>query len=296
MIFRKGRVYVAGFDLPPFVAFSVVKSGIEARGFRVLSIWDCEDGGVPFAVTGKCGDEYDTIGVGERTGLDAELELPSRVAWVVELDPGDAPPLGPPVPRDPSRMSSAQLHRWARPVLIRVWQAKPRPVEMTLPGLQVVQSIAGWEGLYGFAEGLGPMRGRHNWGNVSCPCSGVGTGPCVRHAGQCYRVYGSAEEGCADFLRELFRRAPVVRAFASDPGDVGAVVGAMKETLYFTALESVYANGVYDVAASVASALKEPRLAHLGSGVGRILVGSVLAVGAGLAAWYLVRHAKRTRR
>lgn len=108
--FIKGRTYAAGADFPPLVPESVIREQVEARGFDVVNVWDCGEGGVPFKVTGTCGEDFDTIAIVVRTGEDEEIELPPQVAWVVDLSqqaekPSPGSPSSPSSPGTPAASS-----------------------------------------------------------------------------------------------------------------------------------------------------------------------------------------------
>lgn len=110
--FKQGRYYLAGVDRPTIIPISTLKSGIEDMGFHVISYDEAEKAGcgrsAGFTPPGKCGDDWDWIGVAQRTGPTQTLDIPDRVWWIYEypdmtprppLPPGQAPP--PPPPQQP---------------------------------------------------------------------------------------------------------------------------------------------------------------------------------------------------
>lgn len=91
MLFRKGYTYIAGVDKPGLLTVGLIVDGVEAQGFRVMGVWACDElpalppiGGV----VGTCGNDYDYIGIAERTEPDAEIDLPSAVVWIAEFATG----------------------------------------------------------------------------------------------------------------------------------------------------------------------------------------------------------------
>ena len=99
-LFQTGQAYMAGFDKPWFASLAAIREGVEKRGFQLLGDWPCKQfGPLPFATPSSCGGTWDYIALVRRTGPTEQIELPSRVKWVV---PTAAPPGVPaPIPTVP---------------------------------------------------------------------------------------------------------------------------------------------------------------------------------------------------
>jgi hypothetical protein len=148
----------------------------------------------------------------------------------------------------PSEMSSGDLHRWARGVLRSTWP------EASSASLLAVQSVAAHEGLYGWANALGELRGANNWGNITCPC--LGEGPtCRKHGPQCYVVYQTPERGARALIDYLLKKESTREALES--GSLSALISAMKKTGYFTAPLDVYQDRAAAVSRDISRAVGE---------------------------------------
>ena len=104
--FQQGYYYMAGVDKPWIIPVSTIVDEVEDMGFRVLSIGECEKWGMrgqmPFPTGGNtCGDEYDWIGLAERTGPDQVIDLPSQVKWIQGWPKPTQWPPQPPQPGEP---------------------------------------------------------------------------------------------------------------------------------------------------------------------------------------------------
>jgi len=98
--FQRGYYYMAGVDKPFYASVDMIIDGVEDMGFKVLLIGECEkwgdQGRMPFNTQGNvCGDQYDWVGMAERTGPDEVIDLPSQVKW---LQGWPGPSLVPPAP------------------------------------------------------------------------------------------------------------------------------------------------------------------------------------------------------
>lgn len=101
--FLAGHTYAAGFHKPWYASEGAVREAVTDEGFRVLYASECESvPGLPFHTPGTCGDEWNYIGLVERTGPDAVLDVPEEAKWIVDTTPA-APgePVRPPTPLQP---------------------------------------------------------------------------------------------------------------------------------------------------------------------------------------------------
>lgn len=91
--FQTGVSYVAGFDKPAILSLSTIRRAVEGQGFAVLGVYECSSmPGLPFAVPGVCGDEWDYVALVKRTGAPKYIDVPDRVAWLVAIPPPGQPP------------------------------------------------------------------------------------------------------------------------------------------------------------------------------------------------------------
>lgn len=91
--FAQGFSYVAGFDKPALLSIDTIRRYVEEEGFVVEGAWPCARiPGLPFAVPGHCGDNWDWIAIVRRTGPSRWLDVPDRVAWLVAVPPPQLPP------------------------------------------------------------------------------------------------------------------------------------------------------------------------------------------------------------
>jgi hypothetical protein len=88
-LFRQSVAYVAGFDRPVLIPLGVLKDAVEAEGFKVLSAFECS-GPLPFSTPTPCDEGWDYIALVSRVGPDKSFEVPSRVKWIVSLEPGSS--------------------------------------------------------------------------------------------------------------------------------------------------------------------------------------------------------------
>lgn len=103
-------MYMAGVDKPFYVSTSMAIDGVEDMGFKVWVTGECDkwgmQGRMPFPTGGNvCGDQYDWVGLAERTGPDEVIDLPSQVKWVQGWPkpvPAPPPQPGQPAPPPPS--------------------------------------------------------------------------------------------------------------------------------------------------------------------------------------------------
>jgi len=107
VFFKEGMIYMAAIDSPPSIIASAedIVEELEKRRFQVINFWECEGQGAPFSAPGKCGDEYDYLGVARKLAPSEMLPVPDLgvaggVAWIMEMDP--APPPQPPAPQPPA--------------------------------------------------------------------------------------------------------------------------------------------------------------------------------------------------
>lgn len=102
MFFRAGYTYYAGMDKPFYVSSDSIVEELQSKlGFRVISFWECKDRGLPILVPGKCGEDYDFVGIAVKNHPSQVLEAPSQLAWLVELPPHPTAPVGPLPPGTP---------------------------------------------------------------------------------------------------------------------------------------------------------------------------------------------------
>jgi len=106
VFFKEGMIYLAAIDSPPSIIASEedIVEELEKRRFQVINFWECEGQGAPFRAPGKCGDEYDYLGLARKLAPSEMLPVPDLgvaggVAWIMEMDP--APPPQPPGPQPP---------------------------------------------------------------------------------------------------------------------------------------------------------------------------------------------------
>lgn len=159
----------------------------------------------------------------------------------------------------------------ARAIVAAAFASRGMPLA-TLPELQAVQAIGRFEGGYGRgwkAQGAGS----HNWGAIQCghyaPC-GPGCFPYgdshadgEKYQG-CFRIYADDVAGCADLVRELYRRSGVPEAMRA--GDATMIAERMRATGYFEAPADQYAGAIENHARAIAAALDEPHVVVRGGG------------------------------
>lgn len=130
--FRRGYWYMAGVDKPFYVSTAMAIDEVEDMGFKVITVGECEKWGLggrmPFPTGGNvCGDQYDWIGLAERTGPDQVIDLPSQVKWVQGWPgPSLAPPPQPPQPGQPAPPPQPPVLPPAPP-----YTAPPTPMDKT---------------------------------------------------------------------------------------------------------------------------------------------------------------------
>ena len=98
MLFRRGYLYVAGYDNPALVSDRRLEREIERLGFSVVWHGPCDDIALPFAVpphAGTCGDRWDYVAAVVRVAPSARLEVPQRVKFLVAVPPVNPPAPGP---------------------------------------------------------------------------------------------------------------------------------------------------------------------------------------------------------
>lgn len=105
--FHQGRYYLAGIDKPLVVPTSTIVEAVNDMGFRVISYGEAEEAGCgrspTFTPPGRCGEDWDWMGLALRTGPTKTIEVPDRVWWIYEYQPmTPAPPPGPGVPPPPA--------------------------------------------------------------------------------------------------------------------------------------------------------------------------------------------------
>lgn len=89
--FTSGNTYLGGVDLPFFVPRSMVKSGVEARGFCDVQIAAKDDPGiVQGAVPPVLLDKIDTVGRARFCGSadQSSIDVPSSVIWLYDATAG----------------------------------------------------------------------------------------------------------------------------------------------------------------------------------------------------------------
>lgn len=124
--FHAGTAYAAAIDWPWYLPESSAVSALESEGWRVISVEDCAQARLPFELPAGCGDKYDTVGVGIRTGPTYERELPEQFIWTSPLgkEPTGPPPGpgGQPAPPgtgvEPATHQAAVASAWATGVLV----------------------------------------------------------------------------------------------------------------------------------------------------------------------------------
>lgn len=86
-LFRQGWSYLAGVEKPWYVPTGLAIDKVEAMGFKVLGVWDCATfPKLPVDTAGTtCGDDYNYVGLAQRTGPDGQVDLPDAVKWIVEF-------------------------------------------------------------------------------------------------------------------------------------------------------------------------------------------------------------------
>lgn len=117
MLFRQGHLYIGGADVPFFVSDNALRSGATDKGFTGVQVKDRDD--VPLStVPPQARGDWNTMVSGRWAKADADISLPSQVAWVVDVTPapvvmttagssgGALPPPAPfpfPIPLPPDR-------------------------------------------------------------------------------------------------------------------------------------------------------------------------------------------------
>lgn len=100
--FEHGVTYIAGIDKPAIVSVSTIREAVADEGFQVLGVYTCDQiPSLPFAVPGKCGDEWDYIGIARRTGPSKWIDVPDRARWIVAIPPVTVTPSLPARPGEP---------------------------------------------------------------------------------------------------------------------------------------------------------------------------------------------------
>ncbi len=102
VFFRAGFTYMSAIDKPFILSTDRLVKELEKSGFQVLGFWKCEDQPAPFQAPGKCGDDYDYLGVARKLAPSQAMTVPSQVAWIMETAPSPPPPgPAPPGPAPP---------------------------------------------------------------------------------------------------------------------------------------------------------------------------------------------------
>ena len=120
MFVQQGHSYFGGVQLPFWAVISLLKSGIESKGFDQVEIYDRDKfviSRLP-AVPQGSSNEWNTVIIGRRSGPDDNMDLPSQLKWVVDVTPvmaragQDGP--GPPLPEPTQPDQPGQLPSWSQ--------------------------------------------------------------------------------------------------------------------------------------------------------------------------------------
>ena len=141
VFFKEGMIYLAAIDSPPSIIASEedIVEELEKRRFQVINFWECEGQGAPFRAPGKCGDEYDYLGLARKLAPSEMLPVPDLgvaggVAWIMEMDP--APPPQPPGPQPPGPQPSGPQPSGPQPTApVRVSLAGPASARILVFGV-----------------------------------------------------------------------------------------------------------------------------------------------------------------
>lgn len=89
----KGHTYMAGANKPFFVSAGMIVSAAEGKGFTDVKV--TARGGYPASsvppLPPGTPDDWDVLGTGVRSSPSAQVELPDRVRWVVDVTPAARP-------------------------------------------------------------------------------------------------------------------------------------------------------------------------------------------------------------
>lgn len=98
---QQGHVYVGVADLPFFLSASTLEDKAADNGWNAAHVFDRSDPRsaalkpvADAAARSGHSDDWDTIAIGQWARPSQSVDLPSAVAWIADLDVGQAPAPG----------------------------------------------------------------------------------------------------------------------------------------------------------------------------------------------------------